>query len=176
MKEEQAGIVPVHANILRSPAAPATGTELLEAMLAPEASAPTGLEAQAAVVVGTIAATGAELRVRWEGQAEPVRARATVPVSPGDVGREVTLVFERGDRRRPIVTGVLRLEQGGETDFQLEVDGKALVLEAQEQIVLRCGKASITLTRSGKVLVQGAYLSSRSTGLNRIKGGSVQIN
>ncbi|MEW5071937.1 hypothetical protein AB1P14_09365, partial [Pseudomonas aeruginosa] len=38
------------------------------------------------------------------------------------------------------------------------------------------GKASITLTRAGKVIIRGAYLSSRSTGVNRIKGGSVQIN
>ena len=42
--------------------------------------------------------------------------------------------------------------------------------------MLRCGKASITLTREGKVLIKGAYLSSRSSGVNRIKGGSVQIN
>ena len=41
---------------------------------------------------------------------------------------------------------------------------------------LRCGKASITLTRAGKVLIRGAYLLSRSSGVNRIKGGSVQIN
>jgi hypothetical protein len=26
------------------------------------------------------------------------------------------------------------------------------------------------------VIIQGAYLSSRSSGVNRIKGGSVQIN
>jgi len=42
--------------------------------------------------------------------------------------------------------------------------------------VLRCGKASITLTREGKVLIHGSYISSRSTGVNRVKGGSVQLN
>ena len=31
-------------------------------------------------------------------------------------------------------------------------------------------------TRAGKVLVRGAYVSSRSSGVQRIKGGSVQIN
>ena len=30
--------------------------------------------------------------------------------------------------------------------------------------------------RAGKVLIRGAYLLSRSSGVNRIKGGSVQIN
>jgi hypothetical protein len=42
--------------------------------------------------------------------------------------------------------------------------------------VLQCGKASITLTKAGKVLIQGSYVSSRSTGVNRVKGGSVQLN
>ena len=44
------------------------------------------------------------------------------------------------------------------------------------EIELRCGKASLILTRAGKVLIRGAYLLSRSSGVNRIKGGSVQIN
>ena len=43
-------------------------------------------------------------------------------------------------------------------------------------MVLRCGKASITLTKAGKVLIEGSYVLSRSTGVNRIKGGSVQLN
>lgn len=42
--------------------------------------------------------------------------------------------------------------------------------------MLRCGKASITLTRSGKIILRGTYISSRSSGVIRIKGGSVQIN
>ncbi|MGV8750478.1 DUF6484 domain-containing protein, partial [Pseudomonas aeruginosa] len=56
------------------------------------------------------------------------------------------------------------------------LDGERLEFSAEREIVLRCGKASITLTRAGKVIIHGAYLSSRSTGVNRIKGGSVQIN
>jgi hypothetical protein len=42
--------------------------------------------------------------------------------------------------------------------------------------VLRCGQASVTLTKAGKVLIRGTYVSSRSSGVNRIKGGSVQLN
>jgi phage baseplate assembly protein gpV len=59
---------------------------------------------------------------------------------------------------------------------EILVDGKRVTFDATEEIVLRCGKASITLTRAGKVLIRGAYLSSHSSGVNRIKGGSVQIN
>ena len=58
---------------------------------------------------------------------------------------------------------------------RVEIDGETLTLSAEREIVLRCGKASLTLTRAGKVLIRGAYLLSRSSGANRIKGGSVQI-
>jgi len=49
-------------------------------------------------------------------------------------------------------------------------------VSAKEQLVLRCGKASITLTKAGKIVIDGAYISCRSSGVYRIKGGSVQLN
>jgi len=56
------------------------------------------------------------------------------------------------------------------------VDGKRVVLEGREEVVLKCGEASITLTKAGKILICGKYLLNRSTGVNRIMGGSVQVN
>ena len=56
------------------------------------------------------------------------------------------------------------------------VDGKRVVLEGKEEIVLKCGEASITLTKAGKILIRGKYLLNRSSGVNRIMGGSVQVN
>ena len=53
---------------------------------------------------------------------------------------------------------------------------EVLQLTAEREIVLRCGKASITLTRAGKVLIRGEYIFSRSTGVNKMKGGSIQLN
>ena len=47
---------------------------------------------------------------------------------------------------------------------------------ADEEIVLSCGESSITLTRAGKILIRGKYVLSRSSGVNRIKGGSIQLN
>lgn len=58
----------------------------------------------------------------------------------------------------------------------VRVDGKRLVIEGQEEIVLSCGESSITLTKAGKILIRGKYLLSRSSGVNRILGGSVQVN
>jgi hypothetical protein len=111
-----------------------------------------------------------------------VSARATLDLHGAHVGRDVVLTFEDGDPEQPIVVGCLPkkdaswplTEQLGRVD--VDVDGERMVVTAKEQLVLRCGAASITLTKAGKILIQGAYVSSHSSGVNRVKGGSVQIN
>ena len=109
-----------------------------------------------------------------------VRARATVDVHGAHVGAGVVLVFENGDPARPIILGVMRTEhqspEPSPGSVDVEADGERLVVSARQQLVLRCGKARITLTRAGKVLVEGTYISSRSSGVNRIRGGSVHLN
>jgi len=54
--------------------------------------------------------------------------------------------------------------------------GQHLHIDGEEQVRISCGKASITLASSGKVVIRGTNLLSRSSGANRITGGSVQIN
>jgi Domain of unknown function (DUF6484) len=111
-------------------------------------------------------------------------ARSMIDLFAIHIGKKVVINFENGDPRFPIIMGVLHephhqpLATQGDAHgtLQIEADGSRMLVSAKEQIVLRCGKASITLTKAGKVVIQGAYVSSRSTGVNRIKGGSVQIN
>ena len=115
-----------------------------------------------------------------------VPARSTVALCQSHVGDEVTLVFEESDPSRPIILGVLQpwatmpaqpLEPVRQNASMIsEQNPENLLLMAANEITLRCGKASITLTNAGKLLLRGAYLLSRSSGVNRIKGGSVQIN
>ena len=110
-----------------------------------------------------------------------VAARSLVDLHGAHIGRLVALMFEAGDPQRPIVMGVLRGQaawplEAHPAQVEVDADGERLVVIAKEQLVLRCGKASITLTKAGKVLIEGSYLLSRSSGVNRIKGGSVQLN
>jgi hypothetical protein len=106
-----------------------------------------------------------------------VSARSLAPIRSSDAGREVALIFEDGDPSLPIIMGLLQTtEPGSGHSLEVKLDEESIRLSAKKEIVLQCGKASITLTSAGKVLIRGAYLLSRSSGVNRIKGGSVQIN
>lgn len=121
--------------------------------------------------------------VVYPGQSESraIGARSTMDVHGDHIGMQVVLVFEGGDPTKPIVMGVLRDSHPSALErrpgqVEVDSDGERMIVSAKEQLVLRCGKARITLTRAGKVLIEGAYISSRSSGVNRIKGGSVQLN
>ncbi len=108
-------------------------------------------------------------------------AAATVDVHGAHIGRQVALVFDSADPHSPIIVGILRTARAWTlpeqpAEVEVDADGERLTVTAKEQLVLRCGNASITLTKDGKVLIQGAYVSHRSSGVMRIKGGSVQIN
>ncbi|SRR6266852_5262885 len=130
-------------------------------------------------------------------------ARTIVPLNQANLGREVALMLVDGNPRQPLIIGLLQPPQTpaargsagpnvaavrgspdpahGSTEglhppIAAEVDGERLVFTADQEIVLKCGEASLTLTKAGKILIRGTYVLSRSSGVNRIKGGSVQIN
>jgi hypothetical protein len=140
----------------------------------------------AAVVIGELVGLTDEGRtplVVYPGQvgSAAIPARSTVDLHGGHIGKQLVLMLEGADSGTPIVVGVLRDSQGSldaeqPGRIEVDVDGDRMVVRGKRQVVLRCGKASITLTQDGKILIQGTYLSSHSTGVNRIKGGSVQIN
>ncbi|MCA0174819.1 MAG: DUF6484 domain-containing protein [Proteobacteria bacterium] len=104
-------------------------------------------------------------------------ARSTVALRREQVGREVLLVWA-GDVA--VITGVLEPHPlhpaPGRPPVRVQADEARHVIEADREIVLRCGDASITLTRAGKVLIKGSYILSRASGYNKIKGAAIDIN
>jgi hypothetical protein len=65
-------------------------------------------------------------------------------------------------------------EQPGRVE--VEADGERLIINANEHLVLRCGKACMTLRRDGRIEIRGETIVSQATGANRIRGGSVELN
>jgi hypothetical protein len=113
---------------------------------------------------------------------EVVAAMTTVALRREHIGSAVVCVFDQGDLRRPIVIGVL-CQPGHSASTSaagprvaVVADDERLVLSAEREVTLRCGEASITLTRAGKVVISGTYVVSRSSGYNKIKGAAVDIN
>jgi hypothetical protein len=91
-------------------------------------------------------------------------------------GSEALLVFERERSDRPIVIGLLVPPGAVDQRPEAVVDGERLVYNAEQEIVLRCGDASIQLLRDGTVRIQGKNVLNRASATNRIRGGNVQIN
>jgi hypothetical protein len=140
----------------------------------------------AEVVIGRIVAVGADgtpiVDFPQNPAGEPVPAMATARYDLVPIGQPVALMFISGDLARPLALGVVAGSSGeGAVDasraaLEPEEPPECLTLAATREVVLQCGRASIVLTRAGKVLVRGAYLSLRSTGMQRITGASVHIN
>jgi hypothetical protein len=139
-----------------------------------------------------VAGDGAPL-VDFDGNpSAPVVARVAVASLPNlvqaaDIQTCVVLVFENGDPSRPLIVGVMGSEQDVRPTtisepsrinelFRVELDGRSVVLEAREQVTLRCGAATLTLRNDGKVLLSGKDVTSWATRTNKIRGGSVRIN
>ena len=117
----------------------------------------------------------------------PLPARSTVKISNMDENKDTLLMFEKHDPRLPIIIGIVQ-DQPFVThpskEITLEktrikdvvVDGKRIVFDAKKEIILRCGKGSVTIQANGKIVIKGTDLISRSKGMNKIKGTAVRIN
>lgn len=161
-------------------------TDLLSPLLRGRTTTARPAEPAAGPVLGrllALAGAGGEPLVCFPGQLAEgaVSARSTVDLFPAHIGRDVLLVFESGDPGRPIVTGVLRGQLDlpeGQAPGLVEVcaDGRRLTICAEKELVLRCGKATLTLRHDGRIELRGESIVSHASEANRILGGSVQLN
>lgn len=181
-----------------------------EEYLVDSVSSSNGSIANGEVIIGTI--TGLDHQgkaiVDFSGNVtnKAISAISTVSISLQNTGRQVALLFENNDLKKPIVVGLIHNPlqdildnfeianadnenvENSESEIKADdnsmttkvddmlIDGERVVFEARKEIVLKCGESSITLTKAGKILIKGKYLLNRSSGVNRIMGGSVQIN
>ncbi len=89
---------------------------------------------------------------------------------PPTVAPEDAVIFAAPEvaGKKGIVLGIVAAPAAGKAE--------KLVIEAEREIVIKCGEGSITVSADGKIAIKGTHLLSRATGINKIKGGSVAIN
>jgi hypothetical protein len=143
---------------------------------------------------------GSEVWVEVAGESPPARARVAAGIALADLrqaallGHEAVLLFERGDRRRPLLMALLQPSTpqsrsrgdmasapAGVAGRALravttDVDGRRIKVKGKDEIVFECGKASVTLRRNGRVIIRGTHVETHSEGTNRIKGAQVRVN
>ncbi|MFY0572851.1 DUF6484 domain-containing protein [Archangium lansingense] len=102
--------------------------------------------------------------------------------------QDAVLLFDAGDPARPLLIGLL--QPSSETPLtdallaeplpampaEARVDGHRVVLEGRDEVVLRCGKATLILRRDGQVILRGVNIRTDAEEVQRIRGGKVQIN
>jgi hypothetical protein len=142
---------------------------------------PSDAVAPAAATLATISAIEPDGTVMVTlAERPPVPALLSQQVTPEQLRQAlvthapVVVLALDGDPRRPVIISVLA--SGLRRTATATVDGRRVEITGQDEVVLTCGKASITLTKEGRIILRGSHLVAAATGLSRITGGSVQIN
>jgi hypothetical protein len=147
--------------------------------------------------VGWVAGVDADgsVRIDFPGNRHgPLLARTTVLLDPEQwreaarERREATLFFDDGVPSRPVLTGLLQpmpptphldavlAQPLPDAPREAQLDGRRVLLEGRDEVVLRCGKATLILRADGRVLLRGVEVITEAEGVHRIRGGKVKIN
>lgn len=107
-----------------------------------------------------------------------VPARSLTRLGAEVIGKEVALLFEDGNRNRPLIVGQIvdpvRSEQSESVGIQR--DGDYVRVEGKQRIELRVGKAAILMEADGRITIRGTNVVSHASGANRMRGGSISLN
>lgn len=87
------------------------------------------------------------------------------------VGLRAVVAFPE-EAAGPVLLGLLDSPPGGARERLPQT----VNIESQEELVIQCGKSKIAMRADGRIEIRGGHLISRSSGPNKIKGGSVHIN
>jgi pSer/pThr/pTyr-binding forkhead associated (FHA) protein len=134
---------------------------------------PDGL--QLAEIVGLSPAGYPQILV---GDETRIEADSLVPISTDLIGQRAALTYPQGHADRPIIVGIVQRPatcSAISLDNIVEREG-CVKITAEEEVELSCGEASLKLTKSGRIVLRGTYILSRSTGTNSIKGAAIQID
>jgi hypothetical protein len=108
-------------------------------------------------------------------QSGTVAARSCLMLNSTDIGKQVVLLRLAWTEAELVVVGVIQ-PTSAKLPFEIAIDDHGVTVRAEDRITLKCGDASVTLQRDGKIVIRGKHVVSHAAGVNRIRGGSVQLN
>jgi hypothetical protein len=159
--QQQAGTVPL---------APAPGQVLLGRLLKlPEGAQPGQVEVDG---LGTLTLVHSLVPLLAEQQGQ----RVALSLMASQHGPQQALLLgllwdgSKGQQARTAAT------PAQDEGLVITVDGHREVIEAAQELELRCGEACIVLTADGRIQLRGTYITSHASATQRIVGGSVHVN
>jgi hypothetical protein len=123
-----------------------------------------------------------------EGETTPIPVGIGADISDGRIVRAVrqkqrALVLRTDDAQpRWLLVGLVRervassAREAKPGRLEVTIDGEKVKLEAEHDIELRCGQASLTLRYDGRIELRGTHILSASRGPNRVKGATIALN
>ena len=131
------------------------------------------------VLVGELAGVDSQGQPLVRGAGGPARAARVVWMADSPdwatcAGCRVVFGLVDGDEEQPVVLGLLDAPPRHHAASRSKPE--VLRIESGKELVIECGQAKIALRSDGRIEIRGGHLISRSSGPNKIKGGSVHIN
>jgi hypothetical protein len=114
----------------------------------------------------------------FEGVA-PMVAQSICSLDVLEVGRQCAVTVTGGSQQTALVLGQLQsavIGLGSAAEIKVSQEDGMIEIQSEKEIAFRCGDATFRMTSEGLVEMRGNRVVSHSTGLNRIRGGSVRLN
>ena len=119
---------------------------------------------------------GADVMIRVRGARGPIRAVIDEDVDRSLIARAAAggdrVLVETTPGSAPVIVGVIQTR----APERLEIRARDVVIEAENEVVIRSGRAAARLRQDGDVELQGSRIALASRGLFRIVGRILRLN
>jgi len=123
-----------------------------------------------------VAVRGRAVTVRYRGAEGDIRAELAPGVAPDLVAQCISsgnaVLLEALPNETPMVVGVLQTQMPEDLTFH----ARRVLLEADEEIVLRSGHGALRIRQDGEIELVGSRISALSRGLFRLVGRILRLN